>query len=490
MNDPGYRIENDFLGEKKVPVDALYGIHSVRARENFPDNNTFHKEWYSALGKVKKACYLTAKEFYSRVSEKTALKKLPLKIIPDDILNELINAAEEVSKAQHFESFIVPAISGGAGTSINLNINEIITNRALQLLGSDPGNYQKIDPIEEANIFQSTNDVVPTALKVAALDLLVTLEEAINNLRFDIEELEKKHSNHLRKGYTQLQEAVPTSFGKLFSTYCDSLSRDWWRVSKCFERIKVVNLGGSAIGSGITVPRFFIMEVTNKLKDISGTPVTRSENLYDTTNNLDAFVEIHGILKAHAVNLEKMVNDLRILSSDLITNKSLQIPQKQVGSSIMPGKVNPVIAEFVISCSHRIYANDGLISSLCGQGHLELNAYVPLIGHALLESLKTLIACNETIRNNLINGIQVFTEEAESELFMSPSITTALVPYIGYNKAAELARHMKTNHTSVYDSNRNLNLIDESELRALLSPQRLLQSGFTLNDITNKPHSE
>jgi aspartate ammonia-lyase len=489
MNDQGNRIENDFLGKKSLPADALYGIHSVRAKENFPDNNTFHIEWYSALGKVKKACYLTAKEFYTKVSEKTAIEELPLKIINSEILDALISASEEVIDGQHFDSFIVPAISGGAGTSINLNINEIITNRALQLLGNKPGDYQKIDPIEEANIFQSTNDVVPTSLKVAGLQLLVTLEESVNNLRFDIEQLEKKHSNHLRKGYTQLQEAVPTSFGKLFSTYSDALSRDWWRVSKCFERIKVVNLGGSAIGSGITVPRFFIMEVTNKLKELSGTPVTRSENLYDTTNNLDAFVEIHGILKAHAVNLEKMVNDLRILSSDLTTNKSLEIPQKQVGSSIMPGKVNPVIAEFVISCSHRIYSNDVLISSLCGQGHLELNAYIPLIGHALLESLKILIACNQTIKNNLIDGLKVYAAEAESSLQMSPSIATALVPYLGYNKAAELARHMKANHTSVYASNKSLKLIGETELRDLLSPQRLLQSGFTLSDIINKQHS-
>lgn len=483
MNEPNVRIEKDFLGEKNIPVDALYGIHAVRAKENFPDENKFHKEWYMALGMVKKACYLTARDFYSKVSEKTEIKKLPLKNIDTQILDALILSASEIMSGLHYKDFIVPALTGGAGTSINLNMNEILTNRALQIQESAPGNYDKIDPIEDANIFQSTNDVVPTALKVAAIQLLVNLEESVNNLRFDVEMLEKKHAYHLRKGYTQLQEAVPTSFGKLFSTYSDALSRDWWRVSKCFERIKVVNLGGSAIGSGITVPRYFIMEVTNKLRELSGTPVTRGENLYDATNNLDAFVEVHGILKAHAVNLEKIVNDLRLLSSDLTTGKNLKIPLKQVGSSIMPGKVNPVIPEFVISSAHRIYANDSLITALCGQGNLELNAYIPLIGHALLESLKLLIACNQTIKDNLIQGLQVYAEDAEVNLKMSPSITTALVPYIGYNKAAELARHMKANHTSVHESNRKLQIISDSELSKILSPQRLLQTGFTLKDI-------
>ncbi len=483
MKDLNVRIEKDFLGEKPIPEESLYGIHSVRAKENFPDENIFHKEWYSALGLVKKACYLTAKEFFAKASEKTDLTRLSIYIPTEKKLDALIRSTEEVIDCLHFGHFIVPAISGGAGTSINLNINEIITNRALQIQGFSPGDYEKTDPIEDANIFQSTNDVIPTSLKVATIKILAELESSINALRYDVEQLEKEHINHLRKGYTQLQEAVPSSFGKLFSTYSDALSRDWWRISKCFERIKIVNLGGSAIGSGITVPRYFMMEVTNKLREISGTPVTRGENLYDATNNLDSFVEVHGILKAHAVNLEKMVNDLRLLSSDLISGKFLEIPKKQVGSSIMPGKVNPVIPEFVISSSHRVYSNDLLIAGLCGQGNLELNAYLPLIGHSLLESVKLLIACNRTIKNNLINGLNVYTGTAEADLIKSPAIVTALVPYIGYNKAAGLARHMKANKTSVYESNRILQLISETDLKEILTPQRLLQAGFTLKDI-------
>ena len=239
-----------------------------------------------------------------------------------------------------------------------MNINEIITNRALEKLDHTPGSYHVADPVEAANIFQSTNDVVPTALRIAAMQLLNTLEEAINDLRLDTEAAEKSYRNALRIGYTQMQQAVPTTYGRLFSTYCDALSRDWWRISKCLERIKVVNLGGSAIGTSIAVPRYFTVEVVKTLQQISGLPLTRGENLSDATSNLDPLVEVHGILKAHAVNLEKMVNDLRLLASDLHESHEVQLPKKQVGSSIMPGKVNPVIPEFVVSAAHKVYGND------------------------------------------------------------------------------------------------------------------------------------
>ncbi|MBN1117314.1 MAG: hypothetical protein JXA77_08935 [Bacteroidales bacterium] len=477
-----YRIEQDFIGKKEISAESLYGIHSVRARENFPDQNQFHPEWFMALGQVKKACYLTASDFFKRANEKTGIQNIKIKIPSEKLLNALITAAGEIIQLQHFNSFIVPAISGGAGTSINLNVNEIIANRAIQILGGKPGEYRLADPIEDANLFQSTNDVIPSSLKVATIQLLVSLEESINDLRIDIEQLEKKHINDLRKGYTQMQEAVPSSFGRLFSTYSDALSRDWWRISKCFERIKIINLGGSAIGSGITVPRFFIMEVSRTLQQITQLPITRGENLYDATNNLDSLVEVHGILKAHAVNLEKMVNDIRLLSSD-IANKELLIPRKQLGSSIMPGKVNPVIPEFVISAAHKIYANDSLIASLCAQGCLELNAYLPTIGHALLESLKLLISCNKTLKENLFAGLEINTKSSLEALFNSASITTALVPYIGYNLSSKLAAHMIQNKQSIFEANSDLQVISEEKLQRILKPGSLLKEGFTLNDL-------
>jgi aspartate ammonia-lyase len=313
--------------------------------------------------------------------------------------------------------------------------------------------------------------------------LLNELEEAINHTRASTEENEKKYRNSLRIAYTQMQEAVPSTFGRLFSSYSDALSRDWWRISKCNERIRIVNLGGSAIGTSIAVPRYFVMEVVKTLQSITGLPLARGENLGDATCNLDPLVEVHGILKTHAVSLEKMVNDLRILSSDIIGNKEIELPQKQVGSSIMPGKVNPVIAEFVISSVHRIYSNDSLIATLCAQGCLDLNAYLPVIGHAFIESIKLLIACNRSLKDHLFAGLIVNTDIAESKVFRSPSITTSLLPYVGYNKAAEVAKYMKEYNTDIFGANKKMKFISNEKLTSVLKPENLIQGGFRIKDL-------
>ncbi len=478
------RTEKDFLGEKQINKNVLYGIHSLRAKENFPDTTPFHIEWYKAIGLTKLACYLTYKNFKKALIEKHSENELPINLFDQSIIKSLIKSSEEVAEGKYFDHFIVPAIQGGGGTSINMNINEIIANATLLKLGRNPGEYNTIDPIEHANIYQSTNDVIPSSLKVATIKLLVELEEKINDLRFDIEAVENKCRNKLRIGYTQMQEAVPSSYAMLFSSYNEALSRDWWRVSKCFERIKVINLGGSAIGTGISVPRYFIMEVVPTLKQLTNLPITRSENMPDATNNLDSFVEVHAILKSHAVNLEKMVSDIRLLSSDVVGAKEITIPQKQAGSSIMPGKVNPVIPEFVISVAHKVYTNDSIISSLSAQGCLDLNAYIPVIGHALLESIKLLIAANKTLKENLFNKIEINNETAEKRLYSSPAVTTALSPYIGYNKASELAKEMKKNNIDIYTANNKLKLIAPKKLEKILAPQNLLKMGFTLNDLT------
>ena len=280
------RIEKDFLGTVEVPADALYGINALRAKANFPDATPFHEEWYRAVGTVKQACYITARRFFDASRQVFDIERTAIKTIPSQHLDVMEEVAAEVAAGAYFSHFIVPAVQGGAGTSINMNVNEIIANASLQKLGQKIGQYALIDPVEQANIFQSTNDVIPTALRLATLQLLVTLEERINELRQAMELKEQATRHTLRLAYTQMQEAVPSSFGRLFSTYCDALSRDWWRVSKCFERIKTVNLGGSAIGSGLTVPRYFIMEVTPVLKELTGLPLTRSENRHDSTANL------------------------------------------------------------------------------------------------------------------------------------------------------------------------------------------------------------
>jgi aspartate ammonia-lyase len=477
------RIEQDFLGKVEVPDNALYGIHSVRAKANFPDTILFHVEWYRAVGVVKTACYNTVKYFKKAVLQNYPEKVTTLNLPNDNIIDALIESAKEVCEGRYFENFIVPAVQGGAGTSINLNINEIIANAALLKTGEVAGCYNKIDPIEQANIYQSTNDVIPTALKIAVMQLLNTLEEKINNTRKLIENLENRYRNSLRTGYTQLQQAVPSSFGQLFGAYNDAFSRDWWRVSKCFERIKTVNLGGGATGSGMAIPRFYIVEVVNELKKLTNLPVTQSENLTENTSNLDVWVEIHAILKAHAVNFEKTVNDIRLLSSDIVGNREINIPLKQAGSSIMPGKVNPVIPEFAVSAVHKVYANDLLITNLAALGNFELNAYLPLIGHAILESLKLLIAVNETLKENLFNGLTVNEESAVKSLYKSPSVCTALTPVIGYHKAGELAKYMKQKECSIFEANKNLNIIEQEKLSEYMNSGFLLQKGFSVKDI-------
>jgi aspartate ammonia-lyase len=477
------RTEKDFIGEVRIPADALYGIHSVRARDNFDNQVKFPLEWYKATGSVKLACYRTVRKLLKALAKEHPDMIAHLSIPDEQVLGAMEAAATAIASGDYFEYFIVPGTQGGAGTSINLNVNEIIANAALISMGKRPGAYEHVDPIESSNIYQSTNDVIPTALTVATMRLLNELEEAINRTRQTVEQLETTYRNSLRLGYTQMQEAVPSTFGQLFSTYSEALSRDWWRVSKGFERIKVVNLGGGAIGTGIAIPRFYIMEVVPALKRLTSLPVTQGENLSDATSNMDKWVEVHAILKAHAVNLEKIVTDLRLLASGVASMKEIELPAQQVGSSIMPGKVNPVVPEYLISSAHRIYANDQKIATLSSKGCLELNAYLPEIGIAMLESLRLLISMNRAFEEKVLKGIRVHEDEARRKLFNSPAVTTALTPLIGYNRAAELASQMKKMKQTIFQANESLGTIDPEKLEKLMEPGYLLKKGFTIDDI-------
>jgi aspartate ammonia-lyase len=477
------RTEKDALGEKQIPSDAMYGIHSIRAQENFPGRDPFHFEWFKATGIVKLAAYQTIENYISALEENFDLKTIPFRLPKKIVLEKLQSAASELSEGEYYDQFIVPATTGGAGTSQHMNINEIITNVALKKSGYMPGDYAHIDPLEDANLFQSTNDVMPTALHVAVMQRLKVLEESINTLRGEVEKKEKKYRNVLRLAYTQMQEAVPASWGTLFSTYSDALSRDWWRVSKAFERIKVVSLGGSATGSSIGVPRYYLMEVVPRLQKLTGLPVTRGENLADATANHDSLVEVHAILKALAVNLEKMVSDLRLLASGVAGRKILKIPAVQVGSSIMPGKINPVIPEFVISAMHRVYSNDIEITKLAANGCLELNAYLPSIGNSMLVSLDLLINACKVTGEKLFSDLEVDTQLSEAEVFSSPSVTTALNPVIGYHKASVLAKKMSQDKIDIFEANKALRVISDEKLSLLMKPEKLLQAGFVMRDI-------
>jgi aspartate ammonia-lyase len=432
------------------------------------------------MGIVKQACYLSLKNLYQAL-DKEGLKGKLEQTISDTTIDALLESSKEIWDGKHFEHFIVPAIQGGAGTSINMNMNEIIANLSLIKLGLKPGSYSEIDPIETANIYQSTNDVVPTALRIATMKLLNELEESINYLRAKVEEKEKTYRNQPRLGYTQMQAAVPSTWGQLFSTYSDMLGRDWWRVSKCFERIKVVNLGGGAIGTGLGTPRFFIMDVITQLQRLSGFPVSRSENLNDATANNDALVEVHAILKSHAVNIEKMASDIRLLASDIAGNQII-LPARQVGSSIMPGKVNPVICEYAVSVAHKVYANDMLISNLCGQGSLDLNAYLPVIGNALIESIKLLNSACRSLADNLFEDLKVNIEKSAQIVYKNPAVTTALLPLIGFNKATEMAKTMRKMDCDIFEANTKLGFVEESKIKKLLTAENLIKLGFSVRE--------
>ena len=476
------RIETDSIGKAEIPEGALYGIHSLRASSNFPSSWPFPVEWYKAMGIVKLSAYRTYLRFRDAATKKYGSTR-HLKMIDDPVVDAMINAALDVASGKHYDHFIVSGIQGGAGTSINMNINEIIANASLISLGHQPGNYDVIDPVEECNLFQSTNDTVPTALTIAVMQLLNELAAEINSIRQSLELFEREHRNDLRPGYTQMQEAVPSSFGLLFGSYNEALSRDWWRVSKSLERIRTVNMGGGATGTGLSIPKFFIMEIVPELRNATGLPLARSENMTDGTANLDRWVEVHATIKSHAVNLEKMASDMRLLSSDLLTPKHLLLPDRQVGSSIMPGKVNPVIQEYVISVAHRVYGNDQVISSLAGQGCLELNAYLPLIGLSVIESLRLLISANKTLHENSVKKLTINSTEAYGKVMQSPAITTALIPYIGYNRASEIAKMMKIRGVTIVEANREMKFIDPEKLDDILQPGNLLKLGYSLEDI-------
>ena len=475
------RLEQDSLGTLEIPSDAYFGIHSQRAVNNFPNNDKFSLDWYKAIGLIKKVYYLAWMEFNKESTIKYPSTVLHFKNISAKEITALIQSAQEIYEGKWFDHFVVGAITGGAGTSINMNINEIIANRALEILKQPLGNYSLIHPLDHANIFQSTNDVIPSALKLATMWKLAELSAQIDKVKQKIEMLEKSFNNCIRIAYTQMQEAVPSTWGRFFSNYSDALSRDWWRVSKCEERIKQINLGGSAIGTGLTVPRFIIVSIFEILKGLTNLPLHRSENMCDTTSNLDTIVEVHAILKAHTVNLEKLANDLRLISSDLFKHQAFRLSPVQEGSSIMPGKYNPVICEYIISICHKVRSNDQLISNMAGLGVLDLNAYLPIIGHALLESLNLLIIANLSLSNNLLN--KIIKTDDDHDYLKSPVIVTALIPHIGHAKAAKLMNFMKENQTDVLKANAILKLLPDQVITALLTPSKLTSLGFRLKDL-------
>lgn len=459
------RNESDALGTLAIPADALYGIHAARAARNFSlSGESIAEPLICALAEVKLACALT---------------NHTLGYLPATIADAIATACTEIIRGEHRSHIITDALQGGAGTSANMNLNEVIANRAGQLLGHTPGSYH-IHPLQHVNLHQSTNDVFPTALHVAALHQLTALEQEITSLQDLLQRKEQIFRDVMKVARTQLQDALPMTFGMTFGAWAEAISRDRWRIFKSRERLRQVNLGGTAIGTGLGAPREYILRVTETLRTVTGLRLTRAENLVDATQNTDRIAEVSGILKAFATNLFKISSDIRLLSSGPHCGLAeLRIPAVQAGSSIMPGKINPVIAEGVSQAALRVMHNDGLIGSAVSLGSLELNQFMPLIAHTLLSSLSLLHNATIMLRDLCLADAEPDEAQCSRHLASSRSLATLLVPYIGYARTEMLlARAESTSRPFALVAAETLG-VDHAALDALLSPRRMQQLGFT-----------
>ncbi|MDI3481529.1 MAG: aspartate ammonia-lyase [Tepidanaerobacteraceae bacterium] len=455
-----FRVEHDLLGERHVPEDAYYGIHTLRAMENFPiTGRPIHKKLVMALVTVKKAA---------------ALANLELKFLPERIGQAIVAACDDILAGNLLDQFVVDSIQGGAGTSSNMNANEVIANRAIEILGGKKGDYSIVHPINHVNLFQSTNDVYPTALRIASIWLLKPLSENMARLQDALQQKENEFCDVIKVGRTQLQDAVPIMLGQEFGAYAQAVARDRWRLYKVQERLRQVNIGGTAVGTGLNADRRYIYLVTEKLQDLTGLGLARAEYLMDPTQNADVFVEVSGLLKSAAVNLSKIANDLRLLSSGPRAGfMEINLPAMQAGSSIMPGKVNPIIPEVVNLTAFQVMANDVAITLAAQAGQLELNAMLPLIARNLLESLEIMDNAVKTFIDRCISGITANRQRCRQLLEESFSTLTALTPYIGYDAATAVAQKVLAEKKSVRQAVLEMGLMDESALDSVLNPYEL-----------------
>ena len=469
------RIESDTLGEFAVPADALYGIHTARALENF------------ALGGA--PCSPRLIRGVARVKWACALANAELGYLDRTLAGAIIQACGElagaVSAAGEFSDDLwrdavpVAALQGGAGTSLNMNVNEVLANRAEELLGGRRGEYLLVDPLAHVNLHQSTNDVFPTALKVAAIESLRALEKAISALQSALQAKEQEFAAIVKVGRTQLQDACPITLGAEFGAWAEAVARDRWRVFKCEERLRVVNLGGTAIGTGLTAPRDYIFLVGEKLREVTGLPLARAENLVDATQNADVYVEVSGILKAHAVSLFKMSSDLRLLASGPRAGiGEIVLPAVQVGSSVMPGKVNPVICEAVGQAALQAIAQDLALTLAAQSGQLELNAFMPLVAHALLGNLGLLERADTLLRTRCIDGIAADAARCRQLLDDSQLQATALLPALGYELAAQLASEARASGKSLREVVLERGLLAAPVVDRLLSLEAMTALGY------------
>jgi len=460
----GIRVEKDLLGQAAVPRDAYYGLHALRASKNFAVSGVgIHPELVRALALVKKAA---------------ALANIEIGLLDARRGTAIVQAAEELAEGRWRDQIIVDAFQGGAGTSTNMNVNEVIANRAIELLGGEKGDYTVVHPLDHVNLGQSTNDVYPTALRVAAIALVRRLAEATATLQGALQAKEKAFASVLKVGRTELQDAVPVTLGQEFGAWAEAVARDWWRLYKAEERLRQINLGGTAVGTGLNANRRYVYRVVEILRELTGYGLARAENSFEATQNADVFSEVSGFLKTAAVNLAKIAGDLRLLSSGPRAGLGeIKLPEVQAGSSIMPGKVNPVIPEMVTQVAYQVMANDFAISVAAASGQLELNAFLPLVAHNLLQSLTMLTGAVEIFAAKCIEGIQADEQRCRTLLEASQGVITAFVPYIGYEKAAEIAAKAAVVRKPVTELLVEEGLFTREEVEKVTQPEELTTPG-------------
>jgi aspartate ammonia-lyase len=459
------RLEHDLLGEMRVPADAYYGIHTLRARENFKlSGQTLHLELIRALAEVKKACAIA--------NERTGY-------LDKTIADAICRACDEIIAGNLHDQFVTDAFQGGAGTSANMNANEVIANRAVELLGGKKGDYSLVHPLDHVNLSQSTNDVFPTAVRVAAIRMVSGASRAMSELQQALQEKENEFAGVLKVGRTEMQDAVPITLGQEFAAWAQAVQRDWWRLYKVEERLRQVNLGGTAVGTGLNADKRYVYVVVDILREVTGLPLARAENMIDATQNADVFSEVSGMVKAAAVNMAKIAGDLRILSSGPRAGiAEIKLPPLQAGSSIMPGKVNPVATEAASQAAFQIMANDQAISLAAASGQLELNAFLPMIAHNLFQSLQLLTNAAKLLADKCILGIEANEQRCRDLLEHSFAMLTALSPYIGYETASELAVRAQQSGKSIREVAIESGLFTKEQLDRILSAVEMTRPGI------------
>src|SRR5712671_3142213 len=461
MNRP-VRVEHDLLGDRAVPADAYYGVHTLRALENFAISGTpisIYPDLIEALACVKQAAAIANSE---------------LGLLDDKRALAIRLACEEIREGKLHDEFVVDVIQGGAGTSTNMNANEVICNRALELLGHRKGEYQHLHPLDHVNLSQSTNDVYPTALKLALNFGIKRLLVEMAALKKAFAEKAKEFDSVLKVGRTQLQDAVPMTLGQEFSTYAVMLGEDEQRLAEAGALVREINLGATAIGTGINAHPDYAPLVTRRLSEIAAVEFSVSPDLIEATQDAGAFVQLSGVLKRVAVKLSKTCNDLRLLSSGPRAGiGEITLPPVQAGSSIMPGKVNPVIPEVVNQIAFEVIGNDITVTMAAEGGQLQLNAFEPIIAHSLFKSIQHLTTACATLNERCIKGIQANVERARHLLDESTALVTALTPILGYARSAEIARDALATGKRVADLVLEKGWMTDQQLKDILRPEIL-----------------